>query len=60
VHDSTTLHVKDTEDQSAFVEKEAQERVSRVEAENVMVLASARKDAEGVLHKIALLTAWGE
>jgi hypothetical protein len=34
---------------------EARERVSRMEAENTAVLAFARKDAEGIVRKIALL-----
>jgi hypothetical protein len=47
VQDSTTLHVKDAEDQAALMERETLERVSRVEAENTAALASAREDAEG-------------
>jgi BMFP domain-containing protein YqiC len=38
-----------------LVEREALERVSRVDVENVIVLASAREDAEGFARKIALL-----
>jgi hypothetical protein len=37
------------------VERKAQKRVSRVEAENTVVLASTREDAEGLVQKIALL-----
>jgi hypothetical protein len=37
------------------VEREALERVSRVEVENIMVLASTREDAEGFVRKIAHL-----
>jgi hypothetical protein len=53
--DSATLHVKDAEDQAGLAEKEALERVSRVEAENTMLLASACEDAEGLAPKVALL-----
>jgi hypothetical protein len=35
--------------------REALERVSRVKAENVMALASACEDAEGIARKITLL-----
>jgi hypothetical protein len=42
--DSATLCVKDVEDQAALAEREALERVSRVEAENVMALASTREE----------------
>jgi hypothetical protein len=37
------------------VERKAQKRVSRVGAENTVVLASTREDAEGLVQKIALL-----
>jgi hypothetical protein len=37
------------------VERVALERVSRAEAENTMVLASAREDAERFVRKITLL-----
>jgi hypothetical protein len=37
------------------VEREALERLSRVEAENTTALASTREDAEGFVQKIALL-----
>jgi hypothetical protein len=36
------------------VEREALERVSRVEVENAMMLASAHEDAEGLARKVAL------
>jgi hypothetical protein len=52
---STVIHVKDAEDQAGLMEREARERVSRVEAENAAALASAREDAEGLVRKIALL-----
>jgi hypothetical protein len=35
----------DAEDRAALAEKEARERVSRVEAKNTVVLAYAREDA---------------
>jgi hypothetical protein len=53
--DSTTLRVKDAEDWGAMVEREASERMSRVEAENVVVLASTHEDVEGLIRKIVLL-----
>jgi hypothetical protein len=53
--DSATLCVKDAEDRATLAEREALERVSRVKAENVAALASAREDAEGFALKIALL-----
>jgi hypothetical protein len=37
------------------VEREALQRVSRVEAENAAALASSHEDAKGFAHKIALL-----
>jgi hypothetical protein len=40
--DSATLRVKDVEDRATLAEREVLERVSRVEAENTMALASAR------------------
>jgi hypothetical protein len=52
--DSAVVHVKDLEDWAALVERVAQKRVSRVEAENAMALASARQDAKGLIRKIAL------
>jgi hypothetical protein len=51
VRDST----KDVEDQAAMAEGEAQDRVSRVDAENAVVLASAHEDATSLFQKIALL-----
>jgi hypothetical protein len=53
--DSTTTIVRDAEDQTAHVETEAQERVSRVEVQSAAALASAREDAEDLARKIALL-----
>jgi hypothetical protein len=52
---SAALHVKDAKDPTNVTEREALERVSRVEVENAMVLASAREDAEGFVQKITLL-----
>jgi hypothetical protein len=46
--DSATLCVKDTEGRATLMEGEALERMSRAEAENSIVLASARADAEGL------------
>jgi hypothetical protein len=40
---------------AALVEREAQERVLRVEVESTMVLASAREEVEGLVPKIAYL-----
>jgi hypothetical protein len=47
VWDNATLYVKDAEYWVVLVESEAQERVSRVEAENGAALTSAHEDAEG-------------
>jgi hypothetical protein len=44
--DSTSICIKDVEDRAALVEREARERVSRVEAYNAVMLASAREVAE--------------
>jgi hypothetical protein len=52
--DNATLCVNDAEDWAALVEREALERVSRVEVENAMMLASAHEDAEGLARKVAL------
>jgi hypothetical protein len=53
--DSATILVKDVVDWAALAERKALERVSRVEVENAVALASTCKDAEGLLRKIALL-----
>jgi hypothetical protein len=42
------------EDWAALVEREALERVSRVEVENATMLASAHEDAEGLSRKVTL------
>jgi hypothetical protein len=55
VWDSDALLVKDVEDRATLAERETQEKVSRVEAENVVALPLAREDAEGLARKIALL-----
>jgi hypothetical protein len=54
VQDSTTLRVKDAEDQATLVKREALERVLRAKAENATALASAREDVEGLAQKITL------
>jgi hypothetical protein len=38
-----------------LVEREALKKVSRVEAKNIVVLASAREDDDGFIRKITLL-----
>jgi hypothetical protein len=53
--DSATIRVKDVKYQTTLVEREAWERVSRVEAENIMVWVSAHEDVEGLVQKITLL-----
>jgi hypothetical protein len=45
----------DAEDRATLVEREALERVLRLEAESTAVLASAHEEAEGFTQKIALL-----
>jgi hypothetical protein len=55
VWDSAALHVKDAKDWATLTEREALERVSRVEAENTVALASSHEDAESFVQKIALL-----
>jgi hypothetical protein len=44
--DSAALRIEDVEDRAALAEREAWERVSRVDAENAMVLASTREHVE--------------
>jgi hypothetical protein len=53
--DSATLCVKDVEDWATLAEIMALEWVLRTEAENAVVLASTRDDAEGFAYKITLL-----
>jgi DNA-binding protein len=47
--------IKDAMDWAALVEREAQERVSRVEAESAAALAYAQDEAENLVRKITLL-----
>jgi hypothetical protein len=53
--DSATILVKDVVDRATLAKRKALERVSRVEVENAVALASARKDAEGLVRKITRL-----
>jgi hypothetical protein len=55
VWDSAVVCVKDIEDRVTLAEREACEKVLRVETENTMMLAFAHEDAEGLVWKIALL-----
>jgi hypothetical protein len=55
VRDDATLRIKDAEDRAALAEREALERVSRVEVENFAPLASICEDVEGFARKITLL-----
>jgi hypothetical protein len=52
---SAAIRDKDAEDWTTLVERETLERVSRVEVENAVALASAHEDAEGFVRKITLL-----
>jgi hypothetical protein len=54
VWDSVTVHIRDTEDQVILAEREAQERMLRVEVKNVVALASACDDMEGLVRKVTL------
>jgi hypothetical protein len=53
--DSTAAQVKDAGDQAALTEREARERMSRVEAESTVGLASAHEETKGLVWKIVLL-----
>jgi hypothetical protein len=53
--DGTVVHIRDAEDRVALVEREAWERVSRVETGNATVLAFAHENAEGFVRKVAFL-----
>jgi hypothetical protein len=55
VWDSTAVRIKDVEDRDALVEREAQDRVSRVNVENTTALASVHEDTEGLVRKVSLL-----
>jgi hypothetical protein len=47
--DSIAILVKDAEDRATLAEREARERVSRVEAENVVTLTSSHEEVEGLV-----------
>jgi hypothetical protein len=53
--DSAALRDKDAEDRAAMAKMEAWERVSRVEVEKSVALASAHEDVEGLVWKIVFL-----
>jgi hypothetical protein len=53
--ESAVIHVRDAEDWPTMAEGEAWERLLRVEEENTVALASAHKDVDGVVRKIAVL-----
>jgi hypothetical protein len=52
---STVAFFKEVEDWAALIEREAQERVLRMEAESAAVLAFAHGKAEGFARSISLL-----
>jgi hypothetical protein len=47
--DSIAILVKDAEDRATLAEREARERVSRVEAENAVTLTSSHEEVEGLV-----------
>jgi hypothetical protein len=51
----TATLARDVKDRGALAEREAWERVLKVEAESATTLASAREEAEGHVRRIALL-----
>jgi hypothetical protein len=53
--DSATILIKDVEDWTTLVEREARERVLRVEVESDATLVSACEKVEGLVRKITLL-----
>jgi hypothetical protein len=53
--DNTTLCVEDAEGRATLAEREKLERMSRLEAETRVALASTHEDAEGFAGKNALL-----
>jgi hypothetical protein len=53
--ESTMAVVRAAEDWAALAERDAQERVSRVEVESVVVLACTRGEAEDLAQRIFLL-----
>jgi hypothetical protein len=60
IQDTTTVRegavafIKEAEVRATVVERDDQERVSRLEAESVIALVSTRGEAEGFTQKIAL------
>jgi hypothetical protein len=55
VHESVMTLVKEAEDWAALTEREARERVLRMELDSAVALASARREAEVFAWRIALL-----
>jgi hypothetical protein len=53
--DSAAIHIKDAKDRATLAEREARERVSRVEAAKAVSLAYAHEDAKGLVQKITHL-----
>jgi hypothetical protein len=53
--ESTKTVVSDAENWATLAEREARERVLRVEVKSAAVLASAHEEAEGLVRRIALL-----
>jgi hypothetical protein len=47
--DSIAILIKDAEDRATLAEREARERVSRVEAENAVTLTSSHEEVEGLV-----------
>jgi hypothetical protein len=47
--------VEDAEDRAALMEREAWERMLRVEEESTVVLASTREETESLVRKVTLL-----
>jgi hypothetical protein len=53
--DSTAALVKDAKDRAALTGNEVQERVSRVDEDSIMALASACNEIESIVRKVTLL-----
>jgi hypothetical protein len=53
--ESATTFIKEVEDWAAIAEREAWERVSRIEVESAAMLATTHGEAEGLAQRIALL-----
>jgi hypothetical protein len=53
--DSTAALVKGAEDRAALTRNEVQERVSRVDEDSIMALASACNEIESIVRKVTLL-----